>query len=246
MKKERSREKKLGFPVHLYREDLIEIEETLSKTLKPKEVVINFGEYKVTSFSEIPEETRPTSNLTINTSSPFLSLEITKYNGKPTLLKGDSLEQEATVAKLTEILETNYRKRLFYTIKIGKILSFTLFAITWFTICLFPKLIPNRSIGSFILLIAVISFFSFVILIFNFCKSKIEFIQKNNRKNFIERNKDQILVGVITGLTTSAIAGFVGYIIGNSEKNIHNLSKENFSNESPAPPNSGTEISTKK
>lgn len=199
----------LTYPVHLFLEDLLSIESVLKDELKVEDLNISFDDYETKSISEIPEGTR-TNNVNFKAYRPYVSIGIETQSRYPRIYLDDiTLETEGALFKIGRILKN--RKRVFLPLlqKVVLFMSYLL-CIVWASLSALAFEIGNqfaRQHKNFILY-SLIGSLIFLVLSFRRTPSIVEFVEKGKRKNFFQRNTDQIIVGLIVA-SFSAILGFI-------------------------------------
>lgn len=210
MKKKQHKSIEFNKPVHLYLEDLHEIESILKEELKVKELEITFDEYEAKSIKEIPEGTENVSTyLVFQTSNPNISISIYKHSTS-IWLSSTNLELEGAIAKITDLLTKRTRKFIFYSFKVlnlGISLIFITVAIlsSWFGRM-------SRNIQIILLLIFLLTLTLWILTILKPVKSIIEFKEKKKTPTFFQRNKDRIIVGLLVGIPVAIFSFLLGFI----------------------------------
>ena len=190
--------------LHIFRDDLEKIEYIFLHELKAEGFIISTSDYEYQSVKEIPSDSLPTSFLSIKSYKPYLSIELNKdnaslYASENTLVVAGAFNELASVLK--------NRQRVYWHIIMK---SFPLYSIpfailTWIVPRNFIHQSPFPLIWAVLLLLYIYgSFFSFKATTRHY--TVVEFVNESARPNFMERNKDQISVGLITGI--------IGAIVG--------------------------------
>lgn len=211
MKKKQHKYIEFNKPVHLYLDDLLEIENILKEKLKVKTFKISFDDYEADGFKEILEGTENVGGyLKIETSEPYITITIYKFKIAIWILTS-TLEIEGATAEINDLLKHRIRMLSYYSRKIinlGGYLIIVLASISsFFWLDQISK--NNRIIFLVILLLA------FILWIFTTLKpinSIIDFQKKKNAPNFFQRNKDRVLVGLIVGIPVAILSFLLGFI----------------------------------
>lgn len=211
MKKKEHKSIEFDRPVHLYLDDLLEIETILKEGLKIKELKISFDDYEATSFSEIPEETKKvTISLEIQSYEPYIYISFYKRSAR-IWISSSNLEIEGAVAKIKDLLKKRERALIFYS---SKVLNWSSYLISISASTLFfwleERMSKNIQITFLIIILLAFIFWTFTTL--KPVNSIIEFQKKKNAPIFFQRNKDRILVGLIVGIPVAIFSFLLGFI----------------------------------
>lgn len=206
-KKVQTFSKDLKMP-QLYRNDLEAIERVIKEELKPREYKLETKEYEYDSLELIPEDAEPVTDFRIQTSGPYISVELNRFSAR-VYAGNDDINTTGALTKILGILSKRERKVLFWSQKIAMLFAPILFAVSM------PTLTTTNEITSvmhWIVAISVplIAVFWWLVSVYSsmYKFSTITFISSKKSPGFIKRNRDQILVGLIVGIPV-AIVGFI-------------------------------------
>lgn len=187
--------KELKMP-RLFREDLEFIEKIIKEELQPREYKIETREYEYETVDLIPRDHETVTELHIQTYTPYISIDFNRYSAR-VYAADDDLKTTGALTKIIEILIKKERKISYWSQEIAIYLTPFLFG-ALFTFIITRKIELTRhwlAIGIFILILVVVwwavSFYS----MFRF--SEINFFTSKKRQNFLQRNKDQIILLII-------------------------------------------------
>ncbi len=182
---------------HLFREDLESIENII-KSLSPK-YELETKDFEYNSVQEISKDIDPVNNFHIKMFDPYVSIDFSK-NDACIYTSDDDVKTIGVVKKITDIILKRERKCLYYFSSLSTYLPSILFFLTF----LGKEVIKSNKIlflANFVLLFAVAWWiFGFYVRLYNF--SVVEFAYRKNKSNFFDRNKDQIIVGIIVAIAT--------------------------------------------
>lgn len=185
---------------HLYLEDVKEIEEAI-KEAKPRIYKITIDNYEYENVAEIPRDISPVYEMDIYSYSPYISIEFRKL-GATVYMGEDDLVSAGVFTKIDKVLTKAQRKLLWlpssnmfisavFGVIIGQLVSRTL------PIDANPfKIVPLI----LAVLLSIYMIFSFKTALSNYCV--IEFLKRSEKKSFLEKNQDQIVLiafGAIIG-----------------------------------------------
>jgi hypothetical protein len=199
-RKNQSYIKELEMP-RLFREDLISIEKIIKEDLQPKEYKIETKEYEYESVNLIPDDHKTVTELRIQTYTPYISIEFNRFNAR-IYSADDDLKTTGALTKILEILVKKERRVLYWSQKTSTFLAPILFLVSFRLLVETGKLELTKqwlTLGIFISSIIwwVASFHTSMRRF-----SIINFALSRERPNFLQRNKDQIMlliVGAILG-----------------------------------------------
>ena len=207
MKKKKDLDINFKYPVILYREDLLEIQQILLEDLKAKNLNISFDEYEANKIEEIPADTKTTTQIRMSSYSPSITFAIRSYSNSITTYS-DSLEIEGAMQRIYNILNKNSRAFIYGVFRIFNFFSIVVYISLVLLISTSKVDKYFSSEGQIFLLIALfLSSIVVVRLLFNPIVSIINFGTKKETPNFWIKNKDQILVGIIIAVF-GLIAGY--------------------------------------
>jgi len=199
-KKARSSYKQLKMP-HLYWEDLMQIEEIIKNELQPSEYKIELGDYEYDNLMEIPKDISKTNELYISAHSPYLSISFTKSSAS--LFAPDTdLRTVGAIAKCMEVLTRTERKVLSSSSELAMWMGLTL---TIISLASWAKFVRNDAFSIEAWIFAVVGVLSLIWWLFSYRNhlytySVIEFVRSKDRPNFFVRNKDQIILGILSAI----------------------------------------------
>lgn len=212
-------EKNLFFKLkrpHLYRDDLILIEDIFKKESSVEKFNIKFNDCEYDSVNEISETEKSVNDIKISSSNPYIYIELTKYSSTIYVSNIEDTKIRGVFSKVVDILKQTERKVLW--IFSGSILGNTLVPIIIFGVVtgLFSKVIKNERYSLAIYLIALI-----VYILWAICSSysslkfysKIDFYFKKNKSSFWIRKKDEVLVALVGASIGSLLTLIVQYLV---------------------------------
>ena len=192
-------------PVHLFRDELLAIETILKQDLAGRDFKVSFDNFDSEDISSISTDQKPSNDLSFHINNPYFSLEVRQYSSRLYAAK-DSLQIRGAISKIEEIFNMTIRKsekvrrwifRGMYGLSIfsGTFLMLAL----WGDIEILKNIFSSSKIISLMFIalpfLCLVSWFQMMRPL----KPIIEFGMRNNRKNFWDRNRDQIYVGLIVG-----------------------------------------------
>ena len=184
----------------LFREDLENIEEIIKKELNPGEYKLDLGSFEYQEVKEILENIDPINELHIQTSSPCISIDFTKFSSR-IYVGDDDIKTVGAVKKITDIILKKERRWLWRFSKSAEWLPPLLF----FSIIQLLAWDSARASSWFIIVIILILLVIWWIIGYQSSLKKfsiIEFGYKKNKSNFFIKNKDTIIVNIIVALTS--------------------------------------------
>jgi len=191
---------------HLFIEDLEEIEKIFKEDLKPKIYEIETEQYKYTSIDEVSKDNNILHRLKFSSYSPNIFIDFTPYSATIRSFE-HSLDAVGAAEKISEVIRNRERKLYWFLYNRYIYAGWLISIAVWFI----PKQYSFIFIILLLFLIPLLIVFIFRLTnLYNV--STIEFKSVKTAKNFVERNKDQILVNLIT-VSIGAILGVVGTII---------------------------------
>lgn len=199
----------------LYREDLEEIESTIIGASNQTELKIRTDKFEYDRVSEIAPKDQPAKQVRISSSKPFIQLSFSKTSAEIYGSGEDAVRVTGVIKPLADIIRKRERKINWINSRIGPFYSLILtlaflnafgpIKTKWFDQLTRQQLIIV--LISMLILMAVgfrDSFFSY---------SLVSFDLRSKKTNWLARNKDQILLGLVNTI----ISGVVGYFIGTSK-----------------------------
>jgi hypothetical protein len=118
----------------------------------------------------------------------------------------DDLKISGTFLKIERIVRSRERKLLWWFVDGGIIISSIILSFAFQILDILKKPIS--------LIVAIIALIWLSFLIFNIIKSRswipmVSFVNNEERPNFLSRNKDQILVGIIVAIVSILLTKFL-------------------------------------
>lgn len=197
---------------HLCRDDLKQIIDLLLTELKPDQYSIESDKYDFENSSDLLNDGSVTSNFDIHIYSYGIYIVLHRSYAYIEYNAGDS-KIRGIASKIIEIIEKKERKILFFTQKMYLLFCFlSVVPAAFISVCIenFNKI--KLSIDFLLMLVIVLSIIFLSIISF-FIKayfySKITFKDKKDIIGFWDKNKDQIIIGIITGLIVTIIGGII-------------------------------------
>lgn len=190
--------------IHLYRDDLIEIENILKEQLKAKDIKLSTSEYEFSSVSEIPEDTQPTNDFKIQSYSPYVSIDLGTVSAK-VYVSENSLSELGAFTEIVNVLKRRQRKFKHYF----------LHSSAWFapSIVIYSILLAAYFKDGRSLILVPLALLGILWWLTGFKTalgrySTTEFTIQSASPSFFKRNKDQIILN--TGFTIfGAILGIL-------------------------------------
>ena len=181
--------------INVYRDDLVYIEDVL-KELKAKKITIQLGEFEYDSVDEIPVSEKMSHKIRIATSQPYVNVTLDRYYANISSLD-NTLEIQGAIKKISERLNKRVRRFRHYFTVVGVSLGTFVFAIAF--VALLADKIPDqfKNVAALAVIPSMILVGILSIIRFRHY-STIHF--EAQRGNFFTRNKDQIIVAVISAL----------------------------------------------
>lgn len=207
--------------VHLFREDLLAIESILKQDLSGQDFKIVFDKFDSESVSSIPTYQKLSNDLSFHVNNPYFSIEVCRYSSR-FYASENSLKIMGAIKKIEEIFDTALHKSEKVRQWIGRsmyglsILTGSFLAVTFLLddVEKLKNIFFSSKIVSFMLFVlpflCLISWFQMIWPL----NPIIEFEMRNNRKNFWERNKEQIYVGLIVGVPVAIVSFVLGILTG--------------------------------
>ncbi len=206
MKKKNQISITISKPVHLFRDDISEIEAILKDELHASDLNISFDDYESNSFLGIPEEQKAVSEIKISIYTPYLLIGIGKTFYFISSHEPD-LKLTGAVSKIKDLLQRRLRYYEFYFVKGVTWMSYLLGMIS---LSLFLFLELTRSAKILLLLATLLSFSLWTFRCFHPVISIIEFTSRKDIPSFFKRNKDAIYVGLIVGIPVAIVSFLLG------------------------------------
>jgi hypothetical protein len=202
-------------PLVLYLDDIQELYEFL-KGIAKKTVVIETCNYRLNSPDELSKlKEEKTNSIAFECNEPYLSVNLYESGGSILISKRDigDNEAEGIAVNIERILLSRKRSVVFSIVSkpyfIGSLCGFSVF------LALSSKnsesfILPLFSLASFIVTVCGFVFgYLFSLRWYN----TVFFKLRKESPSFWKRNKDQIIVGVVTAVITAIITSFVTAII---------------------------------
>ena len=194
---------------NIYRDDLVFIESVLQE-LKVDRISLKLREFEYDSVSEIPTSQKVSHKMQISSSNP--SVYVTFHPMYANISSHDSsLEVQGAIRKIEERL--NKRVRLFrhYLTILGAFLGAFLFFTGWIFTLIDTLPVVVRAWAAFVAILAIPLLSVVSIVRFKFY-STIHF--EAERGNFFTRNKDQLLVALITAIISVVLTVLITNLFG--------------------------------
>ncbi len=199
----------------LYLDDVINIERVFNES-NPKNFKIITDEYEFDSTSEIKSENKQLKQLEIRSFSPFVTLSLDKDSAYLSCLD-DDINTVGLVSKINSLMSTYQQKRQWFIIMVTPIICPVIMYIFLMAIVYILK---KQSTTYFLVIPFIVTFISSTILyIMNLKKSPqfsvIKLTYRNQESNFFSRNKDQVVLSIISALIGSIFTVLAGIIFNN-------------------------------
>ncbi len=204
-------------PLVLYLDDIQELCEFL-KVIAKRPVIIETCNYKLNTLEELSKlKEEKTNSITFKCDEPFFSIELHKSGGFIFISKTkiEDVEAEGIVASIEKILLPHRKSFVFSTVSNSYLGSLLLGAST--TQLVIGKIGKSNNLILYLFALAlfIISVF-WTILGFRLSIKRYNTVFLKLRKesaSFWKRNKDQIIVGVVTAVITAIVSSFVTVLI---------------------------------
>lgn len=197
-------------PLHLFRDELLDIEKIFKQDLKGRDFKVSFDDFESEDISSISTDQKASNNLSFNMYDPYFSLDIRQYSSR--FYGGeDSLQIRGAIEKIEEIFEKAIHKSSKLRGRIGWImfgLAVISLSLVWVNLIYDRIEIFKNSLYSldFLFLLCSIS----CVQMRTPLKPIIEFEARSKRKNFWEKNKEQIYVGLIIAVPAAILSFLLG------------------------------------
>lgn len=194
----------------LYREDLEEIETTIKAIPNQSGLKIRTGNFEYDQISEIANEDRSVKEIVISSNEPYINISLNKVSAEIYGSGKDTVQITGVVKLIADIIKKRERKIRWVHSQISPILySFIL------TSTLIKAEWLDRLTRQQLIMLIVFTFILIVIGLRDslFSYSSVNFTVRSKKINWITRNKDQILVGLINTI----VSGVIGYFVGTSK-----------------------------
>lgn len=185
---------------HLFREDLEDIEKIIKDELNPLEYKLESEEFEYQGINEIPADNDAVSIFHIQTYSPYITID---FGGDGARIYGgeDDLKTIGALKKITEIISRREKKTLWFISRPSPIYpslaGISVAAVIISTMKKSMWILPSIFVSLFFIVLVVLSF-----RMENYTFSTIEFVYKRKKSNFFLRNKDQIIIVIMTAILT--------------------------------------------
>lgn len=201
-KKNTTFRKKFKMP-YLFREDLEEIENIIKTELKPREFKMSTKEYEYDNLELMPKNSESINEFYIKTHSPYISIDF--YGHDAQIYAGDDdIKTIGAVVKIIKVISERERKILWYCYRLSLLIGLAILIFV-LTSGFYNRIVTILFIFLLLLIIiwtgiiTYIEVYRFSVINFNYSKENL---------NFIKRNKDQIIL-----LILSAILGALATIL---------------------------------
>lgn len=192
-------------PIHLFRDDLLAIEKTFKEDLACTDFEVSFDDFSSDDIKSIPTNQKLSHSIFFHGNKPYFSIEIGQHLSKFYALE-DLLLIRGAIQKIKNIFDKTIPKSFKTRKWIGKSMyGLMIFSNIFLFISNYINYLKNTISSLMILLLTFLCVISWVQMMWPM-KPIIEFEMKNSRKNFWDRNKDQIYVGLLVGITTAIIS----------------------------------------
>ncbi len=182
----------------LFLDDLKSIEELIGNNQSYK---IEAGDYEFKDVEELKNKhsNQKLNNVKISAHNPYITIEFHKMWVK-LYCGSDDTGSAGLFYKLDSIISSSSRRFSFiYSYYSIWIVNIAIFLIPKSSLIYSNKLIFNSLTPIFVLWIAWVSYIRLL------CSGEVILSGKGDVKNFFERNRDQIIVGIITGIVVAII-----------------------------------------
>jgi len=189
---------------HLFREDLEKLE-AIIKELSPREYRFETKDFECKVIQEIPQDAERLNDFHIQTHNPYISLDFNK-NSAYIYSSDNTIKIMGAIKKIIDVVAKRERKFLWYLSNLATWLApIFLWTPLYLTMFLEKETIkPNKILILASISIALLAFIWWIagyrISLHNF--SVVEFRYRKDKLNFLTRNKDQIIIGVIVTIFT--------------------------------------------
>ena len=203
-------------PLKIEFNDIKKIFEVLSEVSKDYEIKTN-----ETQFDNLEELTTISDDviydLNLISHSPFVSVQFKKNGSTHLYIEKNTLELRGALEKINNILKPKQVKLYNCCAKLAKVLK-VIFCITAIPILfLLNSKTPNKItiISVFIYFGLLISFVIFWASYGTYVENRYNRIYLHGKKDtFWKRNKDSIIVGIITTIVSGIVSFIAGYFVG--------------------------------
>ena len=201
---------------HLYKDDLEEIEKILVSN-KARRYSVTLDGYEYETLKEALKGKKTITNLEFSYFDPYIYLQLTSGNAR-LYASNDDPQTLGIFTAIDNIIKTSERKFRFYLFSYGgtELFLFIIILINLFVLLYTTELKVNKSsslaisifegLNNIFFVLEPIAFIWFMIIIFKlFTKkfSKLETINRNEKLNFLQRNKDTLIVAILSALAVS-------------------------------------------
>ncbi len=207
-KKSQKLSRKFKMP-RLFRDDLVEIEDIIKNDLKPSKYTLETKEYEYETVESIPKDTTDTTELTIQTFLPSIYVDLSHSIAEIYTFESQNLITVGALTKISNVIEKRERPILLWFIRVSTPIIFLLFVMLLNLISYKDVLSTTEKSISITITLLCLPYLAIVHYIRFYRYSIVSFVFQNDRQNFIQRNKDQIILVVISailgGIVTSII-----------------------------------------
>ena len=207
-------------PVHLFRDELLAIESILKQDLVGRDFKINFDNYDSDNVSSIPTDQKISNDLSFHISNPYFSIDVRRYSSKFYSAE-DSLQIRGAIEKIKEIFDMAVLKSAKVRRWIGlSMYGLAMLAALFLSVTFIADVEILKDTFHSSKIISLIFFALPVLCLVSWgqmtwpMRPIIEFEMRNSRKNFWERNKEQIYVGLIVGVPVAIVSYALGLLTG--------------------------------
>ncbi len=190
--------------IHIYRDDLLELERIIKSDLKSSDFKITTEDFEYDSVESIPKDTSSTNQLSIKSYEPYIYIEFERTSAK-VYISEDTLQMKGAYVDIISVLNKRESKFFHYIYKIDFLLP-GVAIYTIFGFILSGTLELRLVFGVSFLLLSLFAYLGFRHDFSHY--STIEFVNKSTRPNFIVRNRDQLVINTIF-LILGALLGVV-------------------------------------
>lgn len=194
---------------HLFREDLENIENVIKQELSPNRYKLESESFEYTGMSEIKDKVKETTEFRIESHAPDVIIVFTRKKAS-IHAHDDSVETMGAIKKVLDIVTKGERRFLFYSSHIGYLIAPIL--IIFSSLILYrPYIIGDLLETTHLILILLFSIIWFVIIVYVVENqfSLVEFTYKEDKSNFLSRNKDQLFLGILIAIASFLLGKFL-------------------------------------
>ena len=180
---------------HLFREDLEEIENLLKK-LSPNRYILETQDFEYENVEEIPKDLIETNEFDITPNKPYISISFSLHDATLYTNK-DDVKTIGTIEKIAQVILPRERKLIYWARHCVWITPLFVGYLTGMVLA------SNKSDLYTLWILPIISLFIIALCaipLFNYIRkfSIVNFGYKKNKITFFSRNKDQIILILLT------------------------------------------------